>query len=330
MRHFAAWPEEKHFCILMEWAPHGDFASLLVQRWAEADAEGRKFLDEGEVMSYFVQLADGLAHLHEKRVLHRDLKPENVFVCDRSTLKIGDFGISRVLSLSVSELAQTVVGSPTYISPEIIHGQNYSYKTDVWSLGVMLYRISSNKFPFDASNLAQLALRITAGSFPPLSPKYSPLLHHLVASMLQIDPQARTDTKTINESPIVLEHRAKRAEFVRIGGAQRHSEGKRRQCRALCQRGGGGGGGHGRGGVARTTVGGLARRGRPRGRARYRLTLGRLRRTWGRAASSRRRAGTQPRSSSGRGGGRRIARRKHRAHLAHPLAPRSSQRGAAV
>ena len=171
-------------------------------------------------MSYFVQLADGLAHLHEKRVLHRDLKPENVLLCDRSTLKIGDFGISRVLSLSVSELAQTVVGSPTYISPEIIHGESYSYKTDVWSLGVMLYRISSNKFPFDASNLAQLALRITAGSFPPLSPKYSPLLHHLVASMLQIDPQARTDTKTINESPIVLEHRAKRAEFVRIGGAQ--------------------------------------------------------------------------------------------------------------
>ena len=69
VRHFAAWLEEKHFCILMEWAPHGDFASLLVQRWAEADAEGRKFLDEGEVMSYFVQLADGLAHLHEKRVL---------------------------------------------------------------------------------------------------------------------------------------------------------------------------------------------------------------------------------------------------------------------
>merc|ERR1719271_2392501 len=149
-------------------------------------------------MNYFVQLCDGLAHVHSKRVVHRDLKPENVF------------GFSRVLSLSVSELAQTVVGTPTYISPEIIHGAAYSYKTDVWSLGVLLYRIASNKYPFDASNLAQLALRITAGSFRPLSPKYSPLLHHLVATMLQIEPDARTDTRTLNASPIVCEHRAKR------------------------------------------------------------------------------------------------------------------------
>ena len=283
-------------------APHGDFASLLVQRWAEADAEGRKFLDEGEVMSYFVQLADGLAHLHEKRVLHRDLKPENVFVCDRSTLKIGDFGISRVLSLSVSELAQTVVGSLTYISPEIIHGESYSYKTDVWSLGVMLYRISSNKFPFDASNLAQLALRITAGSFP--RSRQSTLLSYTTwwprcyRSTRRRAPTPRPSTSRPSSSSI--EPSAPSSS----GSAARSRLRGGRQCRALCQ-GSGGGGGHGRGGVARTTVGGLARRGRPRGRARYRLTLGRLRRTWGRAASSRRRAGTQPRSSSGRG--RRVA-----------------------
>ena len=153
-------------------------------------------------MGYFVQLADGLAHVHSKRIVHRDLKPENVFVCAGGVLKLGDFGISRVLSLSVSELAQTVVGSPTYISPEIIHGARYSYKTDVWSLGVMLYRVASNKFPFDASNLGQLAMKITAGSFPPLSPQYSPMLHHLVATMLQLEPDIRcTPTSAADSSP---------------------------------------------------------------------------------------------------------------------------------
>ena len=76
-------------------------------------------------MDYFVQLADGLSHIHAKKVLHRDLKPENIFVYaghgDERVLKIGDLGIARCLTTSI-ELAQTVVGSPTYISPEIIHG----------------------------------------------------------------------------------------------------------------------------------------------------------------------------------------------------------------
>merc|ERR1719453_1971735 len=161
-------------------------------------------------MGHFVQLADGLSHIHSKRVLHRDLKPENIFVYDGGVLKIGDLGIARCLTTSI-ELAQTVVGSPTYISPEIIHGAQYSYKTDVWSLGVLLYKMASNRYPFDATNLAQLALKITAGSFPPLSPRYSPLLHHLVASMLQIEADMRCDTSEVVNSPIVVEHRCQHA-----------------------------------------------------------------------------------------------------------------------
>lgn len=122
-------------------------------------------------------------------MLHRDLKPENVFVTSSGQLKLGDFGIASVLGGS-TELAKTCVGSPCYLSPEIIQGLPYSYKSDVWSLGVLLYRIASNRFPFDAANLAQLALKITAGSFPPLSPKYSPHLHHLLALTLQV-PESR-------------------------------------------------------------------------------------------------------------------------------------------
>ena len=86
-------------------------------------------------------------------------------------LKLGDFGISKVFGSSMAELARTCVGSPCYLSPEIIQGEQYSYKSDVWSLGVILYRIASNDFPFNAANLAQLALKITAGSYPPPSPR---------------------------------------------------------------------------------------------------------------------------------------------------------------
>ena len=88
-------------------------------------------------------------------------------------------------------MAKNCVGSPCYLSPEIVQGAAYGYKSDVWSLGVIVYRAMTNRFPFDADNLAQLALKITAGSFPPLSPIYSPKAHHLVASLLQIDPAHR-------------------------------------------------------------------------------------------------------------------------------------------
>ena len=71
----------------------------------------------------------------------------------------------------------------------------------MWSLGVILYRMATNKFPFDAANLAQLALKITAGSFPPLSPNYSPQAHHLVALLLQIVPEPREPNPNPNPNP---------------------------------------------------------------------------------------------------------------------------------
>ena len=104
------------------------------------------------------------------------------------------------------------VGSALSVEPPPRHtGAQYSYKTDVWSLGVILYKMASNRYPFDANNLAQLALKITAGSFPPLSPKYSPLLHHLVASMLQIEADNRSDTADVVHASIVTEHRDRKS-----------------------------------------------------------------------------------------------------------------------
>ena len=241
IRYHATFAEPGAICILMELALGGDLGMVLARRWQAADAEGQHELPEEELMDWFVQLAEGLEHVHSMRVLHRDLKPENVFVSFDGQAKIGDFGIARILqarvliaqavrvgSASVSrlgqtsplltpsnaqdtaELARTTVGSPCYLSPEIVQGASYSYKSDVWSLGVILYRMATNKFPFDAANLAQLALKITAGSFPPLSPKYSPQAHHLVALLLQIVPELRGSMTDIVANLFVQQHGQRR------------------------------------------------------------------------------------------------------------------------
>jgi NIMA (never in mitosis gene a)-related kinase 1/4/5 len=96
-----------------------------------------------------------LKHIHEKRILHRDIKTSNIFLTSNGTVKIGDFGISRILE-GTKEETQSVVGTPYYMSPEVCQSKPYSYKSDIWALGCCLYELCTLKHAFDAKNLLGL------------------------------------------------------------------------------------------------------------------------------------------------------------------------------
>ena len=100
-----------------------------------------------------------IKHCHDRKILHRDLKTANIFLTKKEFVKLGDFGIARVLSNTRSN-AKTVVGTPYYLSPEIIESSPYSFKSDIWSLGVILYEMCALVPPFNAQSLHQLAQRI--------------------------------------------------------------------------------------------------------------------------------------------------------------------------
>ena len=87
-------------------------------------------------------------------------------------VKLGDFGIAKVLSSTMAN-ARTVVGTPYYLSPEIVQSKPYSFKSDIWSLGVVLYELAALKPPFDAPSLHFLAMKIVRGAFNPLPSSYS-------------------------------------------------------------------------------------------------------------------------------------------------------------
>jgi NIMA (never in mitosis gene a)-related kinase 1/4/5 len=119
------------------------------------------------------------------------LKGANIFLLKDGNIKLGDFGISKAMDKTVLA-SKSFVGTPFYLSPEMVEGKPYSTKADIWALGIILYHMCALKLPFDANSLPVLALKIMKGSFPQISGnQYSRDLKSLIASMLLVDQRKR-------------------------------------------------------------------------------------------------------------------------------------------
>ncbi|KAL0047743.1 hypothetical protein WJX82_010830 [Trebouxia sp. C0006] len=192
----------------MEHATQGDLGTL-IQRQASLN----KPLAEADIMNWFVQILLALWHVHGKNVLHRDLKSQNIFMTEGSLVKLGDFGIARTLN-SQSSLAHTAVGTPYYLSPEICEDKAYDHKSDVWSLGCILYEMATLKRAFNGQSLPALVLKILRGKYPPLPARYSGSMKGLVDCMLKIKPQMRPSVQELLCMPYVNQYIHKYAEHI--------------------------------------------------------------------------------------------------------------------
>ncbi|KAJ7007966.1 serine/threonine-protein kinase ATG1a-like [Populus alba x Populus x berolinensis] len=139
--------EDKIFLVL-EYCDGGDLAGYIQRHGKVTEAVARHFMR---------RLAAGLQALQEKHLIHRDLKPQNLLLLSNDLtpqLKIGDFGFAR--SLTSSNLADTLCGSPLYMAPEIIQNKKYDAKADLWSVGAVLFQLVTGKPPFDGNSQYQL------------------------------------------------------------------------------------------------------------------------------------------------------------------------------
>jgi NIMA (never in mitosis gene a)-related kinase len=134
------------------------------------------------------------------KILHRDMKSANIFLYKDGTAKLGDLNVSKVAKKG---LLYTQTGTPYYASPEVWKDQPYDLKSDIWSLGCVLYEMCALVPPFRAEDMNGLFKRVLKGSYPPIPSHYSMDMRQLIKTLLQVQPQTRPDTSQILDMPIV-------------------------------------------------------------------------------------------------------------------------------
>lgn len=183
--------------IVMEYADGGDLNKAIKEQ-----QKLNTFFPETKIIDWFCQICLAVKHIHSKKVLHRDLKSGNIFLTSTGLVKLGDFGIAKSLSNTL-EKAKTVIGTPYYLSPEIIMNKPYSFKSDIWSLGVLLYEMTVLKMPFDAKSMPMLTLRIIKGEYMKVPNVFSNELSELISTLLTVDHKKRPDIDQVLQSPIL-------------------------------------------------------------------------------------------------------------------------------
>jgi serine/threonine protein kinase len=168
--------------IIMEFCDDGDLSQFI--------KSSKDLINEKDIIKIFEQICYGLEYLHSKKIIHRDIKPANIFLYKDGRVKIGDLGVCK--NLNTASLANTFVGTPYYLSPELCCDKPYNEKSDIWSLGCVMYEMLAFKKPFEANNPASLLLKIVNDKPENLNiNKYSTKLIDLVHRMLDKNVSTR-------------------------------------------------------------------------------------------------------------------------------------------
>jgi len=147
--------ESKTLNIVMEFADDGDLESKLKKKNLTRD-----FFNESELWIWLIQIIQGLKYLHDNKIMHRDLKCANIFLTKNGILKLGDLNVSKIVKMG---MCSTQTGTPYYASPEVWGDKPYDYKSDIWSVGCIMYELCALRPPFRGQSLDHLYRNVSRG-----------------------------------------------------------------------------------------------------------------------------------------------------------------------
>ena len=166
--------EDGNHYIVMEYIEGKTLKQLIQKRGA---------LTVPEVIDIMTQLTDGIAHAHDAYIIHRDIKPQNILILDNGLVKITDFGIA--VAINATQLTQTnsVMGSVHYLPPEQASGKGATIKSDIYSLGIVMYELLTGSVPFKGDNAVEIALKHMKEKIPSLR-KQNPLIPQSIENIV--------------------------------------------------------------------------------------------------------------------------------------------------
>ncbi|CAG9325748.1 unnamed protein product [Blepharisma stoltei] len=181
-------------CLIMDFAEQGDLLQQI-----QNHKKNNTYFSEQEIWDILYQSTTGLKLLHDMKILHRDIKSANIFLSSESAVKLGDLNVSKI----VNGLAYTQTGTPYYASPEIWKDLPYDSKSDIWSLGCVIYELAALEPPFKSADMKGLYRKVTSGKIPRLPDNYSSDLNLIIKCMLQVKPSSRPSCEQLLEMPAV-------------------------------------------------------------------------------------------------------------------------------
>ena len=197
VKYYDSFLDNDNINIVMEYCDGGDLNEFILEK-----KNIGTLLEEKLIWKLFLKITIGLADIHKMKILHRDLKTLNIFLKHGLEVKIGDLGVAKVLSKN--SFAQTVIGTPYYLSPEICQEKPYNDKSDVWALGCILYELCTFKHPFEAKHQGGLIYKILNNKPEPINSYYSKELGNLIFMLLDKNSKSRPSCIEILNNNMVI------------------------------------------------------------------------------------------------------------------------------
>jgi len=186
-----------HIITVYDFGEEGDLAYMAMELLKGTELRSRMLqgtIPVREAVDIAAQVADGLGYAHEHGVIHRDIKPSNIMLVGRGQVKIMDFGVARMRLSDLKTSTGVVLGTPRYMSPEQVAGLPVDHRTDIFSLGIVLYEMLTGTPLFAGEDMPQIMHKVSKfEQVPPsrVNPEVPPMLDFVLARALKKDPDVR-------------------------------------------------------------------------------------------------------------------------------------------